>query len=391
MTDPAQTLYRNASRDPGLLHDVASGTNGACLRALGRGCGFEEQAADCLSRPICVAGPGYDGPTGLGSLAGIGALELPLTFRTLPPSPARRGGSFAVEAVVESTGQPVSVTSATPAVCTTDGGEVTLLTAGSCTLVAEQTGYLEAQQSFAVARTEQQVGFTSTAPTDAVAGGPSYDAAASASSGLPVAFVSTTPAVCGVRGEEVAPLSAGLCTIAAEQAGDAEYEPATSAVQSYTVAAAPSAGGTPEGEVPRPGGGPSGEVLSSLGDTTPFPGAATFRLRGAPSVTRRDGAITLSITASAGGTVRWQLTFTRTAHCSPHSPSCARRRGHFASGLRTASAGTFELTVHPSATALKLLRDHRPLHVQALVTLTTASGTVLRVRSTILVRAVSSR
>ena len=70
VTDPAQTLYRNAARDPGLLHDVASGTNGACLRALGRGCGFEEQAADCLSRPICVAGPGYDGPTGLGSLRG---------------------------------------------------------------------------------------------------------------------------------------------------------------------------------------------------------------------------------------------------------------------------------------------------------------------------------
>ena len=158
--------------------------------------------------------------------------------------------------------------------------------------------------------------------------------AASASSGLPVTFVSTTPAVCGVRGDEVAPLSAGLCTIAAGQAGDAEYEPAASAVQSYTVAAAPSAGGTPEGEVPRAGGGPAGEVLSSLGDTTPFPGAATFRLRGAPSVTRRDGAITLSITASAGGTVRWQLTFTRTAQCPPHSSSCARRRGHFASGLQ---------------------------------------------------------
>ena len=75
------------------------------------------------------------------------------SFRTLPPSPARRGGSFAVEAVVEATGQPVSVISTTPAVCTADAGEVTLLAAGTCTLVAAQAGYLEAQQSFTVART----------------------------------------------------------------------------------------------------------------------------------------------------------------------------------------------------------------------------------------------
>ncbi len=214
---PAQTLYRNATLDLGLLHDITTGTNGACALALGRGVQLREQAADCAKRPICVAGPGYDGPTGLGSVKGIGVLEPRLAFRTPPPSPARRGGSFAAEAVVEASGQPVAVASATPAVCSVVAGEVTLLAAGSCTLAAAQPGYLEAQQSFAVARTLQQVGFSSATPVDAVEGGPAYQPVASASSGLPVALVSLTPAVCAIQGKEVAPQAAGLCTIAAEQ------------------------------------------------------------------------------------------------------------------------------------------------------------------------------
>ena len=334
------------------------------------------------------------GPTGLGSLAGIGALELRLAFRTLPPSPARRGDSFAAEAVVESTGQPVTVTSTTPAVCTVAAEEVTLLAAGTCTLAAAQAGFLEAQQSFAVVRTQQQVGFTSAAPTDAVEGGPAYEAAASASSGLSVTFVSMTPAVCGIQGDAVTPLSAGLCTIAAEQAGDAEYEPATSATQSYAVAAAPPAGGPAGGGVPAggapAGGGLPGEVLSLRESATPFPDGATLHLRRAPSVSRHDGAITLSLTVSPGGTVRWQMTFTRTTRCPLHASRCARGPVRFASGQRPTGAGTLRLTVRPSPAALKLLRDRRVLHVRALVMLTTASGTVLRVRSTILVRGVSS-
>ena len=391
---PAQTLYRNAALDPGLVHDITTGTNGACALVLGRGCSAQEQGADCASRPICVAGSGYDGPTGLGSLQGIGVLEPRLGFRTLPPSPARRGDSFAVEAIVEATGQPATVTSVTPAVCTVAAGEATLLAAGACTLAATQAGYLEAQQSFTVARTNQQVGFTTSAPTDAVEGGPAYAAAASASSGLPVAFVTTTPSVCGIDGDGVVPLSAGLCTIAAEQAGDAEYEPARSATQSYAVAAAAPAGGGPGGGVTAGGtpvgGALPGEVLSVRETVTPFPGAATLHLRSAPSVSRRDGAITLSLAVSPGGTVGWQMSFTRATRCPDHDSACAHRSVRFGSGQSPSAAGTFRLTVHPSPAALKLLRDHRALHVRAVVTLRTVSGTVLHIDSTILVRAVSS-
>ncbi len=382
---PAQTLYRNAALDPGLLHDTTRGTNGACTLALGRGCSFQEQAADCVARPICVAGPGYDGPTGLGSLDGIGALEPRLAFRTPPPSPARRESSFAVEAVVEASGQPVAVASTTPAVCSVVAGEVTLLAAGPCTLAAAQPGYLEAQQSFAVERSLQQVGFSSATPADAVEGGPGYQPLASASSGLPVALVSLTPAVCAIQGTEVAPQAAGLCTIAAEQSGDAEYEPAPPATQSYPVAAVVPAGGPPSGGAPA-AGGPAAEVLSLHENATPFTAHPALRLHRTPSVSRRDGAITLSLTVSPSGTLGWQMTFTRTTRCSRRTSSCARGPARFAAGRRPSSAGTFTLTVHPSPAALKLLRDHRALRVQALLALTTSSGTVAHVHSTILVR-----
>ena len=226
-------------------------------------------------------------------------------------------------------------------------------------------------------------------PVDAVEGGPAYQPVASASSGLPVGFVSLTPAVCGIQGAAVAPLAEGVCTISAEQAGDAEYEPAPPVTQSYSVAAAAPAGGPPAGGAPA-AGGPAGEVLSLHETATPFTAHPALRLRGTPSVSRRNGAITLSLTVSPGGTVGWRMTFTRAMRCPLHAFSCARGHARFAAGQRPSGAGTVTVTVYPSQAALKLLRDRHALHVQALLTLTTASGTVLHTRSTILVRAVSS-
>jgi Subtilase family len=371
---PAQTVYRNAALDPGLLYDITTGTNGACRRFLGRGCTPEEQAGDCAGGPICVAGPGYDGPTGLGSLDGIGALEPRLAFKTLPPAPARRGGSFAVEAVVEATGQAVTVDSTTPAVCTAGAGEITLLAAGTCTLIAAQPGYLEAQQSFAVGRTPQQVAFSSATPGDALEGGVAYQPVASASSGLPVAFVSLTPTICGVTGDAVLALAAGVCTIAAEQAGDAEYEPASPVTQTYTVAPAP-AGGQPGGGGPgdaAPGAG----VLSLRETATPFTDVPVPLLGSAHWLSRRDGTVRLSLAIRADGTLRWLTTFTRARRCPPHVSRCAGRIVRFAWGSRAIVAGTFTLSLHPSPAALRILRHQHALRVHTLVTLTTASGSI---------------
>jgi hypothetical protein len=78
---PARTLYENLARAPSSLHDVTSGSNGECLKPFHEGSGVSgctsaEEASSCLAAAICVAAPGYDGPTGVGTPNGIGAFLL---------------------------------------------------------------------------------------------------------------------------------------------------------------------------------------------------------------------------------------------------------------------------------------------------------------------------
>jgi hypothetical protein len=84
---PAQTLYENELADPTSLHDVTQGSNGECAKPfdaeegplLGTsGCTPSEEAVQCSEQIICLAGSGYDGPTGLGTPNGITAFQRPI-------------------------------------------------------------------------------------------------------------------------------------------------------------------------------------------------------------------------------------------------------------------------------------------------------------------------
>jgi hypothetical protein len=77
---PARTLYENAVTTPSALHDVTSGSNGKCSHPFDEetgasGCSATEQAGSCAGAAICLAGLGYDGPTGVGTPNGIGAFQ----------------------------------------------------------------------------------------------------------------------------------------------------------------------------------------------------------------------------------------------------------------------------------------------------------------------------
>jgi hypothetical protein len=65
--------------------------------------------------------------------------------------------------------------------------------------------------------------------------GTRFTVSASASSGLPVSFSSSTPRVCTVSGSTVKALASGRCTIQAVQSGSADYLPAAAVKQSFTV------------------------------------------------------------------------------------------------------------------------------------------------------------
>ena len=84
-----------------------------------------------------------------------------------------------------------------------------------------------------VVKADQTVAFG--ALPDLTFGSPSFTLAATATSGLTVTFASLTPSVCTVSTRTVKLVAAGTCTIAANQAGNANYNPAPQATQSFAV------------------------------------------------------------------------------------------------------------------------------------------------------------
>ncbi len=153
------------------------------------------------------------------------------------------GGATYTVAATASSGLAVSFTIAPPAasVCSISGTTVSFIGVGTCVIFANQAGnanYNAAPQqilSLAVSKGSQTISFTSTAPTTATVGGPDYTVSATATSALVVAFTSGSPAVCSVSGTTVTYISAGTCTINANQAGDANYNAAPQVQQSFAV------------------------------------------------------------------------------------------------------------------------------------------------------------
>jgi hypothetical protein len=130
---------------------------------------------------------------------------------------------------------------ATKLVCTISGSTVSFTGKGTCTIDANQAGNEnynaapQAQQPVNVGKGSQEITFSSTAPSNATVGGPTYIVEATASSRLAVSFSSETPAVCSVSVSTVSFSSAGNCTIDANQPGDVNYEEAMTKTQTFAV------------------------------------------------------------------------------------------------------------------------------------------------------------
>ena len=138
---------------------------------------------------------------------------------------AQVAGTSVALIATASSGLPVTFASATPTVCTVSGDTATLLISGYCNILATQAGNAEffgaiTGQFILVHHANQTIDFPTIAPQ--VAPG-SVTLAATASTGLPVTFASTTPAVCTVSGNTATLLIPGSCTIKASAAGNATY------------------------------------------------------------------------------------------------------------------------------------------------------------------------
>ena len=124
-----------------------------------------------------------------------------------------------------------------------------MIGAGTCTINANQVGNAQLPAGAAGAAVlhdlrsrTQTISFTSTPPGGATVGDPAYTVAATASSGLAVTFAvgAGSAGICSLSGSSVTFVSAGTCTINANQAGNGSYQAAPQVQQSFAISAASS-------------------------------------------------------------------------------------------------------------------------------------------------------
>lgn len=201
----------------------------------------------CLTAVSMAGCGGGDGPV-------IEARPQSITFAAAPKLVLK--GTATVMATASS-GLAVTYSSDTPFICSVvEGtGVVSALTPGNCIVAADQYG----NSKFAPARATRALPvnvdpnqFISFVAVPAISVHDIATITATADSGLPVTYSSQTLTICTVDATAglIEALQTGVCTIAADQAGNATYNPASQKTQTITVApwsGAPSVPGTPAG------------------------------------------------------------------------------------------------------------------------------------------------
>jgi hypothetical protein len=153
------------------------------------------------------------------------------------------GGTGSLSATGGASGNPIVFSSTTTAVCTVAGNIATGISLGSCIVAANQAGNAnysaaaEVTQTITVAKASQTITFG--APPLLKVGDSGSVNATGGASGKPVTFSSTTPGICIMSGNTVTGVSAGVCAIAADQAGNTIYKPADQAIQTFVIGQIP--------------------------------------------------------------------------------------------------------------------------------------------------------
>ncbi|MGO4255452.1 beta strand repeat-containing protein [Marmoricola sp. RAF53] len=232
------TATGGGSGNPVVL-SIDSSTAGKC--SLSGGVVSHDHVGSCTVNANQAGNADYLAANQVQQPYAIGQGSQAISFTSTVPADAKvNGTTYTVAATGGASGNAVTFSSGSPGVCSVAGSTVSFVGAGTCIVNADQaasTDYLAAaqvQQSFAVTRTDQTVSFTSTAPTAATFNGSSYTVAATATSGLAVTF--TVSGACTISGTTVSfNNGAGICTINANQAGNAAYNAAPQVQQAFTV------------------------------------------------------------------------------------------------------------------------------------------------------------
>ena len=306
-----------ATASSGLAVTYSSLTSGVCAVNAGTGLVTDLTAGDCTIAADQPGDASYDpAPRQVQTLT-VAAPVLARQTITFGVPPALSLLGSASVAATASSGLPVTYSSLSPGVCIVNAGTglVTDLTAGNCTISADQPGnanydpaprQVQTLTVAAAVKTRQTISFGAP-PTLNLLG--SASVVATASSGLAVTYSSLSPGVCIVNAASglVTDLTAGNCTIAADQPGNANYDPAPRQVQTLTVVAPPppvSLPGVPTA-VTATLGATSNTVLVAFGATdsggSPITGYRVVSSPGGFSATGASSPVTVTCPVTCAG------------------------------------------------------------------------------------------
>ena len=213
--------------------------------------GFNRSGAVISGIPITSTAPGTQSINiGAGNGAGSDSKTLLITVNKgsqvitgLPTTNTKTFGNapYAITGVTGGgSGNSVTYVSSNTAVATISGSIVTITGAGTTTITASQAGNAnwnaasDKPQALTVNKATQTISFgplNDINDTD-----PDFALTATASSGLPVSYVSSNIAVATIVNDNMLhPVAAGSTIITASQAGDANYAPAINVAQTQNV------------------------------------------------------------------------------------------------------------------------------------------------------------
>jgi gliding motility-associated-like protein len=179
----------------------------------------------------------YNTATPVQQTLNIGKAEQSLTFNTLQ-NQLFGDASFDLNGSASS-GLSVDYVSSNPAVATISGNTVNITGVGSTTITASQNGNdtyntaTSVQQTLSVGKANQTISFN-TLPGK-LFGDAGFDLTATTSSGLAVSYTSSNLNVATISGNTATIISAGSTIITATQAGDDNYNAATTVQQTLNV------------------------------------------------------------------------------------------------------------------------------------------------------------
>lgn len=266
------------------------------------------------------------------------------------------GAAPPVPAATASSKLAIAYSSTTTTVCTaTSAGVLTLVKVGTCSITASQAGNANFLAATPVSRTFSVIKGANTITFPALAN-IAFNAsppvpAATASSGLPVSYSSTTTAVCTTTTAGVIKLlSAGTCTIAASQAGNANFLAATTVSRSFIRAKGP--------------------------NTITFPALANAALGSTPPVPKAVASSSLAVTYSSTTTAVCTVTSAGaiTMRLMGTCTITASQAGNVSFVAAVPVARSFSVTKRISATVIAASKNPVPLGTAVVLSATVGSG-----------------